>query len=145
MSQASLFASETPAETEAEAKYDPMRHHERAGLRKIGNPYGYRWCRSEVFDGVPGAFKLTFARHHGIRTKGKAKGWPKFDMKTAATTIVLPADIKAEQAAYEAETGNCHCCQGTKRESSGWSITDGQRWVPCRECKGAGLSKEKRP
>ncbi len=120
---------------------DPMFHHEQAALKKLGLPQDgtYRWCKSAWHDSIPGAFQITVAIYLGLKTSGKYKGCPKYDSKSRVTTIVVPSEIKASQEAYEAATGNCHECQGTRFDHSYTAETKF-----CRVCKGTGTSSTKR-
>jgi hypothetical protein len=72
---------------------------------------------------------------------GPRKGRKTWDGK-GQDVVVTRAEIKAAQAVYEAETGNCHVCGDTGQQWVGWSVADGHKYDTCRTCDGTGKAKE---
>lgn len=52
--------------------------------------------------------------------------------------IVTKDQVIAERQRYEAETGNCGECMGTKQTLKSCGVTTGPIYRPCRECNGTG-------
>lgn len=73
---------------------------------------------------------------------GKLRNWKKRDPATDTTVYIKPEEHLAWLAAYEARTGNCFNCQGTKQEAAGWNIATGTTWRSCSRCKGSGKPSE---
>ena len=74
----------------------------------------------------------------GVYTKGKGKGRPKFGPRsTDRTCVVTDAELKAEQAAWEAETGHCARCCGSGEVFQSMSVTEGTKYRTCPKCLGA--------
>lgn len=113
-------------------------HLEVAGLRKLGNPEGFKFYRYEVLDDE--SFLLTGCVPSGTYTRGPRKGRPKYDGPARRVTV-NHAELKAERARYEAETGLCWDCRGEKRVVNGWTRVEGTTYVPCRECDSTGKPK----
>lgn len=105
----------------------------------------YRW---EAL-GIPGQRSdvLVTGAVAPLKTRGKRKGqrnWSKLDKSTKMQGAITNAEIEAFLSAYEASSGNCHECEGSKEQWAGWSATEGNRYVPCRRCGATGLAPEKR-
>ena len=105
-----------------------------AATKKLGTvPEGFRFFRcwaSQFGIGVAGAIMKT-------ATKGKMKG------KLAphgeqVSVLVLDADVDAERARYEIETGKCSECLGSGEEFRRWSKDKGTETKTCSKCNGTG-------
>lgn len=105
-------------------------HLESAAIRAVGAE-GWEPCIFEavvngtlVRGGIP---KLT--------TAGKKK-WPA--QKNMGIVVLTDADVKAEYARYEAETGYCGDCYGEGKRVVGWHYIEGYRFAPCVKCGETG-------
>jgi hypothetical protein len=54
--------------------------------------------------------------------------------------VVTDADVKAEYARYEEETGNCGDCYGKGKKVAGWHHIEGARYKPCVKCGETGTA-----
>ncbi len=106
-------------------------HAEAVALRKVGNPDGFSIFAWERLGDGSTLIRMKF---EVIQANGKQRKWSG-DEKTACVT---KAEIDAEIVRYEAETGMCAECGGTKQEWAGWSISDGNKYIECRRCGGTG-------
>ncbi len=76
-------------------------------------------------------------------SKGKRAGhtnWRMRDKTTERITHVLPAELDAYKAKWEAETGRCMDCFGNGQEWNGWSAAEGTIYRDCRRCKTTGAA-----
>ena len=107
-----------------------MTHYESAAIRAVGiegwEPCIFEACAngSLIRGGIP---KLTAA--------GKKK-WPA--QKNMEMVVITDADVKAEYARYEAETGKCGDCYGEGKRVVGWHHIEGNRFAPCAKCGETG-------
>lgn len=107
-----------------------MTHTESAAIRVIGI-VGWEPCIFEaaangslIRGGIP---TITFS--------GKKK-WPA--QKNMEMVVITDADVRAEYARYENETGNCGDCYGTGKKVVGWHYIDGEKTTHCVRCNGKG-------
>ena len=109
-------------------------HMEAVAIRKSGivgwEPYLYERCGT---DGV----LLTGAVPRLLKS-GPRKGKKTWDRKGATSVVVIAAETDAEEAAYEARTGNCGKCFGEGEVCVGWSKDDGKKIRTCKHCQGTG-------
>lgn len=107
-----------------------MTHTDSAAQRKIGIA---RWepCTFEV---VAGGLLCT----GGIPTtiKNGKKKWPV--AKLREKVILTREDVTAEEIRYETETGNCHICYGSGKQTVGWNHITGVKTRECPKCGGSG-------
>lgn len=106
-------------------------HGERVALRKIGSPECFTVCGWEALDDGGVLYRM---KREMPRTDGERRKWTG-DEKTACVTR---ADLDAEMIRHENETGRCAECDGSAQEWAGWSVTDGNKWRPCRRCGATG-------
>ena len=113
-----------------------MNHLDEVARRKVAGPEGWEVCGWErigtgndlvVEGGVPRLLKA------GPK-KGK-KTWRDVPVQKA---VVTEAELKAEHARYEAETGNCGDCFGNGEVFASWSVSAGVKHRPCKRCNGTG-------
>ena len=113
-------------------------HRDRVGLRKLGDPAGFRFYSWEAFDvGDVAIVKMVGCVVTKFITRGPRKGRPKYDGEPR-TVYVSEAEMVAECARWEAETGKCGRCMGVGQEWAGWSSDTGTRTETCRRCSGSG-------
>jgi hypothetical protein len=116
---------------------DNMNHMEPVARRKAGGNEAWEVCAWErvgkdgviVEGGIPRVLKS------GPR-KGK-KTWR--DMPTQKVVVTV-AEIDAEHARYEADTGTCGDCFGKGRVFARWSQANGVEMKECGRCKGTGIA-----
>jgi hypothetical protein len=70
--------------------------------------------------------------------KGVRKGQFKYNTKHKVPVLVTDFDIQEQKDKFETETGNCCICQGSGKEWNGWSKAEGNRFIACKRCTGAG-------
>jgi hypothetical protein len=75
-----------------------------------------------------------------VLTRGPNKGRLKWD-RPYSQVAVTKAEIDIVMARYEAETGNCAECEGSRRAVAGWSATEGTKYRTCGKCRGTGKAK----
>lgn len=80
----------------------------------------------------------------GLCSRGPRKGRPKWAGKSDSV-VVTRAEERAERLKYEADTGKCHECQGTKETWAGWNCDTGDKYRPCRRCNATGVAREQSP
>lgn len=109
---------------------EKLTHCETAAIKSVGID-GWEPCIFEaacngilIRGGVPAVSK-----------SGKKK-WPA--RKNMQTVVVSYDDAKAEYARFELETGKCGDCYGEGKRVVGWNHIDGNKFAPCRKCKGTG-------
>lgn len=113
-----------------------MSHLDEVARRKVSGPEGWEVCGWErigggddlvVDGGVPRMLKS------GPR-KGK-KTWRDVPVQKA---VVTRAELDAEHARYEAETGKCGDCFGKGEVFASWSTAYGTKFRECPRCGGTG-------
>jgi hypothetical protein len=77
-----------------------------------------------------------------VLTRGPNKGERTWD-RPHSQVAVTKAEVDAAMAKYEAETGLCANCEGTKKEVAGWSAAEGTKHRECSKCCGTGNAKPK--
>lgn len=105
-------------------------HLESAAIRAVGIE-GWEPC---IFESVHNGLLI----RGGIPTVSKSgkKKWP--TQKNMEIVVITDADVKAEYARYETETGNCGDCYGERKRVIGWNYITGNRFAPCAKCKETG-------
>jgi hypothetical protein len=121
----------------ASKPFEPtLGHRERVALVKMGNPDGdfrfYEW-RCIGPDVLVAGCVVT-----RTYTKGKKKGTPVYD-GPRLEAVVTDAEVSAERARFEQETGKCGECCGDGQVFKGWHYQTGASYRPCRVCAGTGL------
>lgn len=129
------FELSAGAQSDAKRKPFPWGHRERVGHRKLGSPADFRWYAWRFIH--PDTVLLTGCVSSGTVTKGKRKGWPRFDGKKVEVAV-SDAEIESEKQRYEAETGHCAECMGEGKVVSGWNHETGVRLRECKLCCGTG-------
>lgn len=105
------------------------------GLRKLGNPEGFRFFRWEFID--PDTYLMTGCVVTKTYTRGPKKGRPKYDGERR-NVAVTEAEIEAAREAWAIETSKCGHCSGSGKRWRGWSAADGHRYDACPKCDGTG-------
>jgi hypothetical protein len=109
-------------------------HAEAVAIRKIGNRAGFRFYRWECIG--EDDMLLTGCVCNSVYTRGPHRGLPKYD-GDAVQAVVSGAELAAERARYEAQTGKCSDCLGTARTVASCGVS-GTKYRPCAACKGSG-------
>jgi hypothetical protein len=113
-----------------------MKHLNSVAKRKVSGPDEWEWCKWErigegndfvVEGGVPRLLK-----------SGPRKGEKTWKGVETQKTVVTDAEIKAEHARYEQDTGNCGDCMGSGRVFARWSADNGEDYKPCSRCGSTG-------
>ena len=113
-----------------------MNHLDEVARRKVAGPEGWEVCGWKrigtgndfvVDGGVPRLLKA------GPK-KGK-KTWRDVPVQKA---VVTEAELKAEHARYEVETGNCGDCFGKGEVFASCSVSEGVKHRPCKRCNATG-------
>lgn len=104
--------------------------------RKVAGPEGWEVCAWErigdgndlvVTGGVPRLLKT-----------GPRKGKPTWRDVPTQKAVVTGAEIEAEKARYEEQTGKCSDCMGKGEVFANWSAADGVKHRRCKRCDGTG-------
>jgi len=124
-----------PTETVAESKPDERKRKDwlnLAAMAKLTNPDPtWHWCSWESVNGGQSV--------KGSATTEKKSGGMKWLPKSEHDTVIVSdADLQAQRDKYEAETGNCSECEGTKEQWAGWNHETGHKWKPCTKCGATG-------
>ena len=110
-------------------------HSEAVVRRKLGTlPENWAICGWERLDPDTTIFNGGPFR---ILTRGPRKGKRRWDAVTHQCAVT-DAEIDAERARYEADTGNCAECGGGGQQWVGWNRDEGHRFRRCTHCGGAG-------
>lgn len=111
-----------------------MNHLESVARRKVCGPEGWAVCSWEcigndfvVEGGVPRLLQA-----------GPNKGQKTWRDRPRQQAVVTRAELDAEHARYEAETGKCGDCFGKGEVFASWSATDGTKYRTCKRCGGNG-------
>lgn len=113
---------------------------EEVAKRKLNAPADWRMFAWELV-GKTNDVIITGGVPVGEYKKGPRKGNPKWEMP-GEKVVVTRAEEVAEKQAWEASTGHCAECQGTKQQWAGWSNQSGTRYKPCTRCKATGNAPE---
>ncbi len=70
-----------------------------------------------------------------IKKRNGKRNWVK---AKRVQLILSPNQIRRKAMEWEAETGLCYECGGDGIELVGYSVTNGQKVIPCRYCTGTG-------
>jgi hypothetical protein len=101
-----------------------MSHLDNVARRKVNGPEGSDLV---VSGGVPRLLKA-----------GPRKGKPTWRDVPTQRAVVTRAELDAEKARYEADTGKCSECMGTGKVLASWSAAEGVKYRPCKRCDGTG-------
>ena len=85
-------------------------------------------------------FKITGAVAP-LKTRGEHKGmpnWNKRDRATEKTVFITPEEHDRWVQEWEKKTGKCADCTGSGKQLSGWSVTEGAKYRPCKKCSETG-------
>lgn len=113
-----------------------MNHMEAVARRKVGGAAEWEYCRWErigegrdmiVEGGIPRLLK-----------SGPLKGQKTWQGQPTQKAVVTGAEIDAEHARYEAETGKCGDCGGKWQVFARWSKANGTETKTCPRCGGTG-------
>ncbi len=110
-------------------------HLEAVARRKL-TPLPEGWESFRYLRIGPDATQLTGGVPRLLKS-GPRKGEKRWD-GPSQTAVVTDAEVAAEFARYERETGHCGGCLSAGEVSNGWSITNGHRLKVCRRCNGTG-------
>ena len=113
-----------------------MSHLNEVARRKVNGAEGWAVCAWErigdgndlvVTGGVPRLLKT-----------GPRKGKPTWRDVPTQKAVVTGAEIEAEKARYEADTGKCSDCMGSGQVFASWSQAEGKKCCTCGRCGGTG-------
>lgn len=113
-----------------------MSHMDEVARRKVSGPEGWAVCAWErigdgndlvVTGGVPRVLKA-----------GPRKGKPTWRDVPTQNAVVTEAEIEAEKARYEADTGKCGDCYGKGEVFASWDHIEGVKHRKCGRCGGSG-------
>jgi hypothetical protein len=118
-----------------------MSHIETVARRKVGGAPEWECFRLERI----GAERDTLVEGGIPRTitRGNRRGQKTWKGGSAQKAVVTGAEIDAEHARYELDTGMCGDCFGRGYVCYGWSIEHGSKSKPCPRCFGRGKSKDR--
>lgn len=115
---------------------ESMSHLDEVARCKVNGPEGwavFAWERIGdgndlvVTGGVPRLLKA-----------GPRKGKPTWRDVPTQKAVVTGAEIEAEKARYEADTGKCSDCMGSGQVFASWSQAEGKKYRACGRCGGTG-------
>lgn len=112
-----------------------MHFHEVIARRKLGQPAEWQACVLERVG--PDALRLEGGVPRPLKT-GNRKGRLTWRDCTITTCVVTDEEVLREQAAYEADTGNCAGCQGERQVPWSWHHIEGTKYRDCSKCNGTG-------
>lgn len=113
-----------------------MSHLDELARRKVAGPEGWEVCGWErvgggndliVEGGVPRLLKA-----------GPKKGKKTWRDVPTQKVVVTGAELEAEHARYEEQTGKCGDCYGHGEVFASWSVAEGTKYRPCKRCGGTG-------
>lgn len=107
-------------------------HGGNCALRKIGTPEGWTIYAWERLDDGSVLYRMALERPPG------ADGCRKWNTEQGKAVAVSQAEVSAEYARYEAETGKCGECGGHGGRWVGWNRDTGHKYAPCGKCVGSG-------
>ena len=99
---------------------------------------GWQWFASRVVGDAPDAAFIVTGGVPRLLKTGPRKGYPIWDRKAATEVVVTRAEVDAAEAAYEAKTGRCRRCAGSKVHMTKASVEHGVTYSTCWRCKGTG-------
>lgn len=105
---------------------------------KSSLPDNWHPWKFEIKDSPYGDFLELTGAICPLYVRGPKKGKPNYekaDMATACTVQVGRQEYVEWVAKWEKETGKCAMCNGTGKEFSGWSASDGKTYKPCSRCE----------
>lgn len=68
------------------------------------------------------------------------RDWRKKDRSTVKVVFITVQDHKAWIRDWEKRTGKCSVCLGDGKQWMGWSLTNGDKYEPCRRCRATGAA-----
>lgn len=74
-----------------------------------------------------------------VLKSGPRKGRSTWKGQPTTRVVVTAAEVAAEEERYEAVTGKCRRCAGSKVHMVSSSVEHGIRYGRCWRCKGTGL------
>ena len=114
-------------------------HGGNCALRKIGNPEGWTIYAWESLDDGSVLYRMALERPPG------ADGCRKWNTDQGKAVAVSQAEVAAEYARYEDETGKCGECGGHGERWVGWNRDTGHKYAPCGKCGGSGNTPNPAP
>jgi hypothetical protein len=110
-----------------------------------GLPDGWRWYELRAV-GPHALIKGSLC--NVMFKRGPRKGcenWAKRDRSQDREIVITKQELDARKSQYEAETGHCSRCFGTREELAGMSVAEGKLMRPCSRCKATGKAPEVTP
>lgn len=98
---------------------------------------GWKWCSVRIVGEDRDVF-LVVGGVPRVLKSGPRKGQETWDSKSTTEIAVTRAEAEAEAAAYEATTGKCRRCAGSKVHMTASSTTRGVTYSKCWQCGGTG-------
>ena len=108
-----------------------MHHVEAIARRKLKGPPEWEYCCWERIE--PDMLIV----EGGVPIPGKT-GPARWRHVELGKTVVTDAERTAEFARYEAETGTCGTCLGTREVFHSWNHLTGTKMKPCPRCNATG-------
>ena len=112
-------------------------HIENVALKKSGLVFDssgvWGWCRVEAI----GPDTLVELSRWRPKKSGPNKGGRLF-YGERQRAIVTRAEVEAQEAEYERQTGRCHYCYGEGDRAVGWNRDAGEIRKVCGRCGGSG-------
>lgn len=107
-------------------------------VKKVGGPEGWSYCRwQRIGDGEDFVVEGGIPR---LLKAGPRKGEKTWRDVPTQKTVVTRAEMDAAQLAYEATTGTCGDCGGTREVFARWTKDNGTEMRQCTRCNGTGLA-----
>lgn len=113
-----------------------MSHLDNVARRKVNGPEGWAVCAWEVIG--EGSDLVVTGGVPRLLKAGPRKGKPTWRDVPTQRAVVTRAELDAEKARYEADTGKCSECMGSGKVLASWSATEGVMYRPCKRCDGTG-------
>ena len=107
-------------------------HGGNCALRKIGTPEGWTVYAWEALDDGSVLYRMA------LEKPPREDGCRKWNTDQGKAVAVSKAEVDAEYARYEAETGNCGECGGMGERWVGWNRDTGHKYAQCGICGGTG-------
>lgn len=130
-----LFAQEQGVVHGPALPEEPPLFWEEIATRKTNTP-GWRWSNVRTI-GEQRDF-LLMGGVPRILKSGPRKGTETWDGVKLTEVIVTRAEVNAATLAYEAETGRCRRCAGSKVHMTASCVTRGITYSTCWHCGGTG-------
>lgn len=114
--------------------------YEMIARRKLGVGGDWRWCNLVAIG--PDGVRVDGGVPRALRS-GPRKGHMTWRDAPLQTCVVTTGELEAERSNYEATTGHCWECLGTKQVVARISATEGRKYKECRGGGATGLSRSK--